>query len=94
MTHATPHPTRSDAPPCETRPTAGSLRDPWRTLWAAPALAMVAPRLTTPDAWAALALLVASVAVLNADAIARGARRLSTRSLVEGNDAGANGRNG
>jgi hypothetical protein len=55
---------------------------------------MVAPRLTTPDAWAALALLVASVAVLNADAIARCARRLSTRSLVDGNDAGANGRNG
>lgn len=85
MTHATPHPTGPDPDPRETRPIAGSLRDAWRALWAAPALVMVAPRLSTPDAWAALALLVASVAVLNADAIARCARRLSARSPVEGN---------
>ena len=94
MTHATPHQTGPDSDRCETRPTPGSLRDTWRALWAAPALLMVAPRLTTPDAWAALALLVAAVAVLNADAIARCARRLSTRSPVEGNDAGADGPTG
>jgi hypothetical protein len=86
MTHATPHQAGPDTDSGQTRPTAGPLRDAWHALWAAPALAMVAPRLATPDAWAALALLVAALAVLNADAIARCARRLSTRSLAGSHD--------
>lgn len=63
------------------------MHDAWRVLWAAPALVMVTLRITAPDAWAALALLVASIAVMNADALARCAGRLSKRPAAR--DAGA-----
>jgi hypothetical protein len=48
----------------------------------------VALRITAPDAWAALLLLVASVAVLNADALVRSASRLSKHSPVRRDDSG------
>jgi len=92
MSHATPSRSGADTDAPDSPPGAGSLRplhDAWRVLWAAPALVMVALRITAPDAWAALALLVASIAVMNADALARwigrGARRPPTRL----EDAGA-----
>ncbi|MBW8757833.1 MAG: hypothetical protein JF586_09515 [Burkholderiales bacterium] len=83
MTHATPDPAGPDTVAHESHPAAGSLRPmhhAWRVLWAAPALVMVALRITAPDAWAALALLIASIAVMNADGLARCAGRLSKGS--------------
>jgi hypothetical protein len=64
------------------------MHDAWRVLWATPAFVMVALRITAPDAWAALLLLVASVAVLNADALVRSASRLSKHSPVRRDDSG------
>src|SRR5213595_1835315 len=64
------------------------MHDAWRVLWATPAFVMVALRITAPDAWAALLLLVASVAVLNADALVRCAGRLSKHSSVGRDDTG------
>jgi len=92
MTHATPPRTGPETAARESHPAAGSLRplhDAWRVLWAVPALVAVALHFTVPDAWAALALLVASIAVMNADALARCAARLSSRSPAGRHDAGA-----
>jgi hypothetical protein len=58
----------------------------WRVLWAVPAFVMVASRMPTPDAWAALALMTATVAVLNVDALARWRRRASARRHARADD--------
>lgn len=92
MSHATPPRSGPDTDAPESPPAAGSLHplhDAWRVLWAAPALVMVALRITAPDAWAALVLLVASIAVMNADALARCAGRLAKRPPTRLEDAGA-----
>lgn len=92
MTHATPPRSGPDTDAPEGHPAEASSRpmqDAWRVLWAAPALVMVALRITAPDAWAALALLLASIAVMNADALARCAGRLSQRPPARRDDAGA-----
>jgi len=94
MTRATPPRSASEPDVPESHPAAASSRpmhDAWRVLWAAPALVMVALRISAPDAWAALALLIASIAVMNADGLARCAGRLSRRPAVRRDDVGAPG---
>lgn len=58
----------------------------WRVLWAVPAFVMVASHMPTYDAWAALALLTATVAVLNADAVARWFSRVPAQRRARADD--------